>query len=307
MRCSLIALVLAASLGWSLPARSELRVVATVSGLATLAKEVGGAAVTVRSLSRASQDPHFLDPKPSLALELNRTDLLLLVGLELEVGWLPTLLVGARNPRIQPGTPGYLDCSQFVKKLEIPTHPVDRSMGDIHPGGNPHYLFDPRAAARVAQGIAGRLAEVDPARQATYQANLSAFLERLEQARHRWEKRLLPFRGTPVIAYHNSWVYLADWLDLPQVGFLEPKPGIPPSPRHIAALLSIARQRKVRLVLQEDHHPETTGKIVAQKLGAAHVKFPADADFHAGQTYVQYIEKLVTALERGLRQAGSGQ
>lgn len=294
-----LSMFLAAALA-AAPARADLRVVASVPGLAALATEVGGDAISVKALSRATQDPHFVDARPSLALDLNKADLLLLVGLDLEIGWLPTLVVGARNPRIQMGTQGYLDCSQFVKKLQVPTQQIDRSMGDIHGGGNPHYLFDPRAAADIARGIADRLSQMDPGRRNTYEANLRAFLSRLENARRGWEKRLAPFRGTPVVAYHNSWVYLADWLGLPEVGYLEPKPGIPPNPQHVASLLGIARQRKVRLILQEAHHPDTTGRIVAQKLGAAFVKIPADVDFQSGQRYAQYIEKLVTEIERGL-------
>jgi zinc/manganese transport system substrate-binding protein len=295
--------LLALGCAWLLagPARAEIRVVATVPGLASLAKEVGGNAVSVKALSRATQDPHFVDAKPSLALDLNKAHLVVLMGLDLEVGWLPSLLVGARNPHIQPGSPGYLDCSQFVKKLGVPDAPVDRSMGDVHTGGNPHYLYDPRIGADVARGIARRLGELDPGNRAAYEANLAAFVARLDAARAGWEKRMAPYRGTPVVAYHNSWVYLSDWLGLPAVGFLEPKPGIPPNPRHVARLVSQARQRHVGLVLEESHHPDVTAKVVAEKLGAAFVRFPADTDFQGGQTYIQYVDAMIGAIEGGLR------
>jgi zinc/manganese transport system substrate-binding protein len=279
---------------------AQVEVVATVPALASLAREVGGANVRVRSLSRASQDPHFVDARPSLALELNRAQLLLTVGLQLEGGWLPTLVTGARNPRIQPGSPGYLDCSQFVVLQEVAQGPVDRSAGDIHPGGNPHYLIDPRAAAAVAKGIAERLGQLDPARQAGYQAALEQFLARLDTARAGWEKRLAGARGAPVIGYHKTWVYLAQWIGLVEVDFLEPKPGIPPNPSHVAHLLAVGRQRKVRAILQEVYYPDATSKLVAEKIPATLVRVPGGPDFHAGQSYFDYLERVVSGLAEAL-------
>lgn len=295
--------VLTASvLATAFPSRvlAALNVVATVPGLAALAREVGGPDVYVRSLASAQQDPHFVDPKPSLALTLNRADLLLIVGLQLEAGWLPTLLTGARNPRIQMGAPGHLDCSRFVTVKGQPVGKVDRSAGDIHPGGSPHYLIDPRAAKRVAAGIAGRLAELDPGHAANYRARAEAFVRQIEARRSDWERRLAPYRGRPLIAYHDSFVYLSDWLRLPVVAFLEPKPGLPPNPAHIARLLALGREQKITLILQEAHHPDTTARLVASKLAAQHLKVAADTDFDAGQTYEQYVEQLVAGLERAL-------
>ncbi|HEY0705598.1 MAG TPA: metal ABC transporter substrate-binding protein [Polyangia bacterium] len=277
-----------------------VRVVASVPDLAALAREIGGDAVSVKSLSSPTQDPHFVDAKPSLALELNRAQLVLFVGLDLEVGWLPTLLVGARNPGIQPGSAGHLDCSQFVKKLDVPGAAVDRSQGDIHPGGNPHYLYDPRAAGAVAEGIAKRLGELDPAQAAHYQANLASFKKRLETTRTRWEQRLAGLRGMPVIGYHRTWSYLADWLGFEQIGFLEPKPGVPPSPRHIAGLLALAKQRKVRLVLQEDHYPDATSRLVASRIPAALVRVPAATNIATSETYLQHVEGMLQAIAKGI-------
>jgi zinc/manganese transport system substrate-binding protein len=282
------------------PAQAAVRVVASVPDLAALAQEIGGDAVSVRSLSSPAQDPHFVDAKPSLALELNRAQLLLFVGLDLEVGWLPTLLVGARNPGIQPGSPGHLDCSQFVKKLDVLGGTVDRSQGDIHPGGNPHYLYDPRAAGAVAEGIAARLAEIDAAHAAQFQTNLAAFKKRLEATRARWEKRLATLRGVPVIGYHRTWSYLADWLGFEQVGFLEPKPGVPPSPRHIANLLSLAKRRKVRLILQEDHYPDATSRLVASRIPAALVLVAAATNIKTSETYLQHVDVMLEAIAKGM-------
>jgi zinc/manganese transport system substrate-binding protein len=277
-------------------AHAEVKVVASVPDLAALTKEVGGPNVSVKTLSLPTQDPHFVDAKPSLALELNRADLLVLVGLDLEIGWLPTLVVGARNAKIQPGTPGYLDCSQFVHRLDVPAASVDRSHGDIHPGGNPHYLYDPRAAAAVAQGIAARLGEIDPAHRAAYDANRDALLARLAAARTRWEKRMAPYRGAPIVAYHKTWSYVADWLGLDQVGFLEPKPGIPPNPQHVASLLGLARSRKVRLVVQESYYPDAASKLVSEKIPAPLVLVHGGSNFAAGESYEQHIDGMVEAL-----------
>ncbi len=279
---------------------AAIKVVATVPDLAAIASAVGGDAIAVKSLSLPSQDPHFVDAKPSLALELNRAQLLLTVGLELEVGWLPNLLVGARNPAIQPGSPGHLDCSKFVTRLDIPGGPVDRSQGDIHPGGNPHYLYDPRAALAVGAGIAQRLAELVPDKAASIRANLAAWQKDVDAARLRWERRLAPLRGQPVLSYHKTWTYLADWLGFVPVGTLEPKPGLPPSPSHIARLLGLARSRKVTLVLQEQHYPEATAQLVASKIPAALVRIPAATNVPAGETYLQHLEVMLQAIARGV-------
>jgi zinc/manganese transport system substrate-binding protein len=293
-------LVLLATLLGAGTAHAALKVVATVPDLAALAREVGGDAITVKALSSPSQDPHFVDAKPSLALELNRAQLLLHVGLDLEIGWLPTLLVGARNGDIQPGSPGNLDCSQFVNKLDAPTQPVDRSHGDIHPGGNPHYLYDPRAAAAVAKGISERLATVDPGHAAGYRANLASFLKRLDGARTRWEQRLAGARGTPFVSYHKTWSYLADWLGLDTVGFLEPKPGLPPNPRHVASLLVLAQSRKVKMVLQEDHYPDATSQLVASRIPAALVKVPGATNVQGGESYLQHLDVMLERIAKGL-------
>ena len=247
---SAILLTVFAFLAGTRAGRAEIRVAATVPDLAALAREIGGDLVTVRSLSLPGQDPHFVDAKPSLALEMNRADLLLLVGLDLEIGWVPTLLVGARNPKIQPGTRGHLDCSQFVTRLDVPGQAVDRSQGDIHPGGNPHYLYDPRAAEAVAAGIGERLAQIDPGHADSYRSNREAMIQRLRAARVGWEKALAPFRAAPVVGYHKTWTYLCDWLRLradrisraqtghsaqPQARRAAAGPGPPEEGPHVAA------------------------------------------------------------------------
>jgi zinc/manganese transport system substrate-binding protein len=300
----LAALCAALSLLAAAPARAALKVVTTVPDLAALAKAVGDKHVEVQALALGSQDPHFVDAKPNLALALNRADLLIALGLDMEIGWLPTLQLGARNPKILVGGTGFINASQFPRILEVPPGRVDRSMGDVHPGGNPHYLYDPRQALLVARGITDRLAELDPKNAADYRANLARFTGELEKARADWEKRLAPLRGAPVIAYHRTTAYLADWLGFDTIAFLEPKPGIPPNPAHVAGVLAQGRQRKARLVLVESYYPETTAKLVASKIPAPVVIVHGGTDFRAGETYIQHINEMVGRLEKALTGQG---
>ena len=279
-------------------AHAAVNVVATVPDLAAIAREVGGKNVSVTALALPTQDPHFVDAKPSLALSIMRADLLIAVGMDLEIGWLPTLQVGSRNAKVQVGGAGFLDCATLVRALEVPQTKVDRAKGDIHPGGNPHYLYDPRQAAIVAAGIAARLAQIDPAHDAEYQANLKAFTAKLDAARARWEKRLAGVRGKPVITYHRSWVYLVDWLGLVDAAELEPKPGIPPTSAHVAEVLVLGRKAGAKVILQESYYPDSTSKLLAGKLPAQLVRLPGGADFRSGQGYVERMDQLVEALAK---------
>lgn len=281
------------------PAHAALRVVASVPDLAALARELGGQDVTVSTLAAPGQDPHFVDAKPSLALDLSRADLLLVVGLDLEVGWLPVLQSGSRNPRVQRGAGGYLDCSQLVKVLEIPSGVVDRSMGDIHPGGNPHFLYDPRLGLLVARGIADRMASLDPANASSYRVRLTTFESSLQGAISRWEQAAAPLREVPVITYHRSLVYLVDWLGLRVVGELEPKPGIPPTPAHVAEVVRDGVAGGARMVIQESYYPSSLSRPVAERAGASLVVLPGGADLGSGQTYSQRVGVTVDRLIAG--------
>lgn len=287
------------------PARADLKVVTSLPDLAAVAKAVGGDKVEVLALALPTQDPHFVDAKPNLALALNRADLLITAGLDLEIGWLPTLQVGARNSRIQTGNTGFLDASQFVRLQEVPVTAVDRSQGDVHPGGNPHYLYDPRQGLAVARGIEARMSQLDAKNAATYKANLAKLTQDVEAALPGWEKRLAGLKGAPVIAYHRTTAYLQNWLGFTTIAFLEPKPGIPPNPSHVAQVMAQGKARKAKLMVKEDYYPEGTAKLVASKLPAPLVVIPGGTDFRNGQTYVQRIELLVSRLEQGL--AGKGQ
>ncbi len=226
------------------PASAALRVVSSIPTLGSLAKEVGGDRVEVESLGKGYQDPHFVEPKPSLMLVLNKADLLLHVGLELEIGWLPPLVLGSRNPKIQLGELGNLDCSRAIPVVDVPTTRVDRSMGDIHPQGNPHYWLPPANAKIIAREIAQRLSEIDPAGAAAYQKNLAAFNDR--------------------------------GLGLREIGYLEPKPGIPPDPDHLFRLIQAMRAEHVQLVLAEDFYNLNTARLVAEKAGAKLLDLPTD-------------------------------
>ena len=276
---------------------ADLRVVATTPDLAAVAKAVSGGHADVSALALPTQDPHFVDARPHLALDLSRADLLLSVGLSLEIGWLPTLQVGSRNGNIQNGAKGYLDCSQFVHVLEAPTVKVDRSMGDIHPGGNPHYMYDPRQVVKVAEGIAQRMAQLDPKHAADFQAAAKRFVAQVDAARAGWEKQLTSLRGAKVIEYHRSFAYLADWLGIDIVDDLEPKPGIPPNPKHVADVLMLARSQGVKLILQESYYPQNIAQAIAQRCGAKLVVLPSMPDFDHGQSYVDFMNKRVALLK----------
>ena len=267
--CALSALALAA------PA-AALDVVTTTEGLAALAREVGGDRVKVESLSRGTQDPHFLDANPTLAVKLRRAALLVDVGLELEAGWLPPLVNQARNAAIQPGGKGRLTAASAVQVLDAPTGPVDRGQGDLHPGGNPHFLSDPRRAEAVAAALAARLAALDPPNAPVYEGRLADFRRRLGEARGRWEAALAPLRGKAVVTHHRTLGYFLDWAGLRSAGELEPKPGTPPPPSHVAALVQVAKAQGVRAILVEAWYDRRPADLLAQHTGAKVVALPGD-------------------------------
>ncbi len=253
-----------------------LHVVSSIPTLGSLAKEVGGARIEVESLGKGYQDPHFVEPKPSLMLVLNRADLLLHVGLELEIGWLPPLVLGSRNPKIQPGELGNLDCSRSIPVLDVPTTKLDRSMGDIHPQGNPHYWLPPANAKIIAREIAERLQQLDPDGRAEYEKNLAAFNKRVDAKTREWAPMTVKLKGVKVATYHKSWTYVSHWLGLQEVGYVEPKPGIPPDPQHLARLIAVMKQEGARLLLVENFYNKSVATLVAEKAGAKLLTLPTD-------------------------------
>lgn len=283
-------------------AHARLKVVATLPSLGALARDVGGADVEVDVLAAPTQDPHYVDPRPSLIVKLNQADLLVHNGLELEVGWLPRLQVQARNPKIAAGASGVFDASTVVALQDVPTGKIERAMGDIHPGGNPHFLFDPREGAKIASALAERMAALDPGIAEAVRARartVAADLDKLAtSARARVDA--LPAEKRRVVAYHRSLLYLTRWLGLEEVATLEPKPGIPPDPGHVAAVLQTMKRTGARCLMQEEFYPQSTSKTLAQLTGGTVVVLPGGARFAQGETYAHHIQALVDEVVRGL-------
>jgi zinc/manganese transport system substrate-binding protein len=295
MRTAISTLLLCSAFFTTHEVEAKVNVVATVPDLAALTSAVGGEEVKITTLSLHTQDPHFVDAKPSLVVKLNKADLLVAVGLDLEAGWLPTLQTAARNSKITTGGKGFLDCSTAVKVIEVPPASTDRSSGDIHPQGNPHYLYDPRQAKACAKAIAAKLAAIDPDHAKTYEANAEAFVKELDKAIKGWESDLAPLAGTPVIVYHRSWNYFMAWAGVTSIAELEPKPGVPPTPRHVAEVLKLARAKEAKVILQEAYYPDKTGRLVAKKLAGQVVVLPGGTDVGSGETYIEHMGHVVDA------------
>src|SRR6185436_15617765 len=254
------------------------RVAASIEVLADLSRQVGGDRVEVTSLSRGYQDPHFVEAKPSLVLALNRADALVTVGLDLEVGWLPPLVQQARNGRIQRGQPGNIDASSAIKPEDVPNVPSDqlRALGDIHPLGNPHYWIPPRNARAIARLLAERFAALDADGGAAYRAGLARFEALLASKEKQWEAAAAPLRGTRIVTFHKSWSYVARWLGLEEIGYVEPKPGIPPTANHTAQLVELMKKNGVKMVIVESFYPSTMARFVADNGKARLVAAPSN-------------------------------
>ncbi len=286
---------------WTTPSFAKLNIVATTPDLAAIARTIGGSAAEVTALALHTQDPHWVDARPHLALKLSKADLLLIVGLGLESGWLPTLQTGSRNSAIQEGGAGFLDCSSLIQALDIPPGPVDPSAGHVHPGGSPHYLLDPGRAEKVAVGIGKRLAKLDPTNHLTYFDNTKRFIESLRKARQAWTTQLKSLGAKRIIAYHKSLSYLAAWTGLQIIEHVEPRPGIPPNPQHVASVLQTMRKQNVSAVVQESWHPTKTSKLLASKSSAKFVAIAGSPNFDAGQDYLAFMNGVVNSLVRGLQ------
>ncbi len=301
-RIALLAVAVFAIVANAVPAMAKVKVVATISDLGSLVQIVGGDDVEVTVLCPGEMDPHFLPAKPSLARKLGQADMLIYNGLELEVGWLPLLIRKARNPSIKPGTKGDVDCSAAVTELlEVPGANVDRSEGDVHPMGNPHYTLDPRRAVLVAHYLAERLGRIDAAHAAEYEERAEAFAQDVAARSVVWKAQTATTAERPVIIYHRTWAYLVDFLQLDVVGEIEHRPGISPSPRHVQELIERARQMDQLLVVSAtwDHHHVSTE--VAQRAGGVAVVLPAQAG--AGGGTGNYLD-LIDTICRELAAAG---
>jgi zinc/manganese transport system substrate-binding protein len=243
------------------------KVITTTEDLAALVREVGGDKVSVESLARGYQDPHFVEPKPSFILKLHDADLLVVIGRELEIGWLPPLLTQSRNAKIQVGSPGYLDASLGVRILDIPTGQITRAMGDVHPTGNPHYWLDPDNGRIIARSIAAALSRIAPADKAYFDQRYADFDRRLTAAQQRWAAAMAPYKGTKVVTYHRSWPNFTERFGLDVIGYVEPKPGIPPSPSHTIQLIAEMKRQNVKLILVEPYFDTKTPESIARGVG----------------------------------------
>lgn len=252
-----------------------LKVVTTTTDLASIAKEVGGSLIEVQALVKGYQDPHQIQPKPSYMVKMNRADLLIYQGLDLEIGWLPILIDGARNPSIRLGQSGHLDASVRILPLEIPVGEVDRSMGDIHPYGNPHYHLDPENGFIIAQSIFNKLSQLDPANSPQYKANLQQFLKRLEGKIKQWKDRMTPFKGAQIVTYHKLWSYFTNRFELRVLDTVETKPGIPPTTTHLVKLANQMNQKKIKLIVQATYYKSEFADILAGKTGGTALALPA--------------------------------
>jgi zinc/manganese transport system substrate-binding protein len=285
------------------PAAAALRVVTTTSDLAAIAHEVGGDKVQVDALGKGYQDPHFIEPKPSFILLVNRADLLIVVGRELEVGWLPPLITSARNSKIQVGGSGYLDASGNVKILEIPTGQITRAMGDVHPSGNPHYWLDPDNGRRIALAIRDKMSELSPGDKAYFADRYSDFDRRLGEAQKKWDAVMAGYKGTKLVTYHRSWPNFVERFGLDVIGYVEPKPGIPPSPSHTLELIDEMKRQGVKLILMEPYFDLKTPQAIAGQIGGkVLVLAPSVGGTKEATDYIQLFDYDVNLLASTLKQ-----
>jgi ABC-type Zn uptake system ZnuABC Zn-binding protein ZnuA len=288
-------------------AQTVVEVVTTTEDLAALVREVGGDRVKVESIARGFQDPHYVEPKPSFILKLSRADLLAVIGRDLERGWLPALVQQSRNAKIQPGARGYLDASLTARVLEMPTGPVTRAMGDVHALGNPHYWLDPGNGRRIARAIAERLGELRAADASYFAARYAEFDRRLTVAEQRWSAMMAPYRGTRIVTYHRSWSNFVERFGLEVVGYVEPKPGIPPSPSHTLELVRAMQAQQVRLMIVEPYFDLKLPAAIARQAGARVLVLPPSvggepeaSDYIALFDY--NLSLLVNAIEQARRE-----
>src|SRR5438477_10780892 len=300
--CGLVLGTLAFPLG---AAAKKLNVVTSTTDMAALTQEVGGDKVAVESIARGYQDPHFVEAKPSFLLKLRKADLLIVVGLQLEIGWLPPLIAQSGNPRIQVGAPGYLDASEFAEILEIPTGIVTRAMGDVHPLGNPHSWLDPENGRRIGQGIQTKLAEMRPNDAGYFGQNFQSFSQRLTTAEKTWDEEMKPFRGRKVVSYHRSWPNFAKRVGLDVVDYVEPRPGIPPTPSHTLELTVMMRRENVKVIMVEPYFDlKTPNRIASQTGEELVVMLPSVGGEKEVTDYFKVFDYDIALLTKAFRAAG---
>jgi zinc/manganese transport system substrate-binding protein len=284
-------------------AQGKLNVVTTTEDLGSLAREIGGDKVSVTSLARGYQDPHFVDPKPSFILAVSRADVLIVVGRELEIGWLPPLLTSSRNSKIQVGGHGYLDASLNVKILELPTGEITRAMGDVHPLGNPHYWLEPGNGRRIAQAIRDKLSQLSSGNASYFAQRYSDFDTRLAAGEKRWDATMAPYKGTKLVTFHRSWPNFMERWGLDVIGYVEPKPGIPPTPQHTIEVIDEMKRQNAKLIIVEPYFDLKTPQAIANQVGGkVLVLAPSVGGAKEVTDYVQLFEYDVNQLAAALKQ-----
>jgi len=275
-------------------ASADLRVVATVPNMGMLARTVGGDAVQVRVLAPPDRDPHYLEARPSMMAALRRADIVVAVGAELEIGWLPAAIQGANNRRVQAGQPGYFEATRFVELIGAGTR-ADRALGDVHPAGNPHVYLDPERMATVAKALARRFSELKPEQAETFQRNAEAFAEAVAARMPAWRNAA---EGAPgVLAYHSDADYLLAALEVPLLGHIEPLPGIPPTASHLSALVNTLRDQD-GVIWSMNYNPAGAGAFLARELGWNAVQRPAQVGLDGdAEAYFALIDAWVNALK----------
>lgn len=285
---------------------ATLSVVATTEDMAALTREVGGDKVKVEALGKGYQDPHFVEAKPSFILKLHAADLLVAVGRELEIGWLPPLIQQSRNAKIQAGAEGYLDASLTAKILEIPQGAITRAMGDVHPLGNPHYWLDPDNGRKVAKAIGEKLAKMSPSDASYFASRYADFDKRLAEAEKGWDASMAPYKGVKVVTYHSSWPNFCERFGLDVVGYVEPRPGIPPSPSHTLQLIAEMKRLGVKVLLVEPYFDLKTPQSIGRETGAKVLVLPPSVGGEKEITdYVKLFDYDIGLLIAGLKEGGA--
>jgi zinc/manganese transport system substrate-binding protein len=287
---------------FSLSASAKLNVVATTPDLGAIAQAIGGDDIALTVLARPTEDPHFVDAKPSFIVKLNHADALIEGGAELEAGWLTPLLEGARNSKIEAGQPCRISGSEGVPLLEVPSA-LDRSQGDIHASGNPHYLTDPLNGKIVAAHIAQAFAQLDKSSAAKFQSNLKQFNDRVDGKLAEWQKLLTPYQKRPIVTYHNYWIYFSHRFGFPMDLFLEPKPGIPPTPAHLAEVITRMKASGLKLIAVQPYQNRKTADTVAQHTGAVVLEWPSFPGGKETESYIDWLDYLVKSIAHGFETA----
>lgn len=294
-------LLILSSFVFAVSSQAKLNVVATLPDFGSLAREIGGDKIDIVVLAKATEDPHFVDARPSFVVSLRNADVLIDGGAELEIGWLPPLLQNARNPKIEVGKPGRVQASQGIRLMNVPTS-VTRAAGDVHALGNPHFTVDPIIAKAIAQHIAQSFATLDSANAAFYEANYKKFEETINAKLQAWGAAMQPFNGQHVAAYHDSWPYFGHRFGINIDIFLEPKPGIPPSPSHLTEVIAQMKAQHVKAVIVEPYHDKRIAEKVASATGAKVVEFSQFPGGISGtDSYVKLIDALISRLAAALK------